>query len=124
MRGALVEGEDYACVSSLDRRSSRIRVNDHGLGRISALNGDAAVGAGLAEHVEDDRCGAAKAQGQYVVVLTSSDRAEILERIVALLKESGDIKASVTDQAFYGSGKAALGDWWKSNETRFTLKKA
>jgi hypothetical protein len=66
---------------------------------------------------------AAKTERHYVVVLTSSNKAELVERLAAMLKDSADIKASVKDQPLYATGKAVLGEWWKTNETRFTLTK-
>jgi hypothetical protein len=65
----------------------------------------------------------AKAQGQYVVVLTSTNRAELLVRVAELLKASNSILATVQDDApLYEDGKVTLGKWYGANETRFTLK--
>jgi hypothetical protein len=66
----------------------------------------------------------ATAQGRYVVVLTSSNRAELLERIATLLTTSNSITATINDdKPLHEDGKVALGKWYGANEKRFTLTK-
>jgi hypothetical protein len=67
---------------------------------------------------------APKAHRQYIVVLTSTNRSDLLVCVTELLKASESIIATVDgDKPLYEDGKATLGKWYGANETRFTLTK-
>ena len=59
---------------------------------------------------------------QHIITLTSSNRGELIEHVVALLKQSESITATVMGRKpLRDDVKSALGSWWKDHEARLAF---
>lgn len=58
-------------------------------------------------------------QTGFRLVLSGSDREELLKAVAELLRSTRGVCCSVADAALFHQGKAELGRWWKENPSRF-----